>query len=91
MTADLTKSEDLSRLLNKTIEKYGKLDILVNNVGVYPSSPIRDKNFMQLFDQILAINLRSVVELIHMAIPYLEKTNGSIINVSGIGAQRPVS
>ena len=34
MTADLTKSEDLNKLLNKTIEKFGRLDILVNNAGV---------------------------------------------------------
>ena len=90
MIADLTKSEDLNKLLNQTIEKYGKLDVLVNNAGIYPISPIRDNNFMKVFDQIFALDLRAVVELIHLSVPYLDKTNGTIINISSGAGMKPV-
>ena len=90
MIADLNKSEDLNRLLNETIKTFGKLDVLVNNAGFGRNSLIKDKNFMNTFDEIFKVNLRAVVELIHLSIPYLNKTNGTIINISSIASIHPV-
>ncbi|CAG2166515.1 unnamed protein product [Oppiella nova] len=46
---------------------------------------------MQVWDQLFAIHLRAVVELIHESVPHLEKTNGTIIDISGIAAIAPLS
>ena len=89
--ADVTKSDDLNRLLNETINKFGKLDVLVNIAGIATFSGVRDKNFIPVFDQIIATNLRPYLELSHLSVPYLEQTNGTIISISSIGAFHPVN
>ena len=88
---DVSKEEDAARLLNKTIETFGKLDVLVNNAGAYQIASIWDDNYMQNYDMMFHINVRSVVHLTKLAIPYLAKTHGNIVNVSSVSAQKPVS
>ena len=90
MVADLTKNDDLNTLINKTIDTFGKLDVLVNNAGVYPISPISDPNLMQVFDQVFNTDLRAIVHTIHLSLPFMTKTNGTIINISSIAALHPV-
>ena len=92
MVGDVTKSEDLNRLLKETIKRFGKLDILVNNAGIYPNNPFNDSHtkFMKVFDQIMNVNLRVVVELSHLSVPYLQKSKGTIINTSTIASVKPV-
>jgi len=89
--ADVTKTDDLNRLLNETIKTFGKLDVLVNNAGVGYESKITDKNFTEVFDQTFSVNLRAALQLIQLSIPYLQQTNGSIISTSSIASQLPVS
>ncbi|CAG2174118.1 unnamed protein product [Oppiella nova] len=91
VTADLTKREDVERLINETIKTFGQLDVLVNNAGIYPTSDIHDKNITDEFDQVFNIDLRAVVQTTHTAVPYLEKTNGTIIDMSSCAALSPIS
>lgn len=88
---DVSKEEDAARLLNKTIETFGKLDVLVNNAGAYQIASIWDDNYMQNYDMMFHINVRSVVHLTKLAIPYLAKTHGNIVNVSSVSAQKPAA
>lgn len=76
--------------MDTTIKEYGKLDVLVNNAGSALSSSIKDDRVLDEFDKIFNIDIRSVVELIHLSIPYLEKSKGTIINISSISALTPV-
>ena len=62
----------------------------MNNAAIDESSPIRDNNFMQIFDDIMNTNLRSVAELTHFSVKYLEITNGTIINIAAIAGVMPV-
>lgn len=72
---------DAERIMNETIEKYGHLDILVNNVGVASLGTLETLK-MEDFDSAMTTNVRSVVELSHLAVPYLTETKGNIVNVS---------
>ena len=90
MIGDLTKTEDMTKLLDETIKTFGKLDVLVNNAGIYYQTNITDKDLITKWDQMLNINLRAVVQLIHQSVPYLEETNGTVIDMSSIEATRPV-
>jgi len=90
VVGDLTKTEDINTLIANTIKTFGKLDVLVNNAGIYPTTNITQKDLMQVWDQVFAIDLRAVVELIHESVPHLEKTNGTIIDISSFLALAPV-
>jgi NAD(P)-dependent dehydrogenase (short-subunit alcohol dehydrogenase family) len=91
VVADMTKDEDIKRLLNETINAFGKLDVLVNNAGVFMFTPVTDPNIMKNYETIMSTNVKGVLLLSTLAVPYLEKTKGNIINVSSIAGMRPVS
>ncbi|CAG2168428.1 unnamed protein product, partial [Oppiella nova] len=84
IVADLAKPEDVNRLVNETIKTFGKLDVLVNNAAVFYASAIDDKNLIEMFDRTMAVNLRAPLQLIQLAHPYLNATNGSIINIGAV-------
>jgi 3-oxoacyl-[acyl-carrier protein] reductase len=55
--ADVSNPEDVRQLFDKTIEKFGRLDVVVNNAGIMPLSPIA-KGDVETFDKVIATNLR---------------------------------
>lgn len=68
----------------KTIEdEYGHIDILVNNAGVSSNTPLMDYTIDE-FDKIMNINVKAVFILSKVAIPYLKKTKGVILNTSSM-------
>lgn len=90
LAGDITDDEFCKKLVDTTIENYGKLDILVNNAGASYWSSIHDPEYMMTYKRLMDVNLRSVVQLTHIAVPYLEKTKGVIVNVSSIASTKPV-
>ncbi len=91
VVADMTKDEDMKRLMNETINAFGKLDVLVNNAGVFKFTPVTDPHMMKNYETIMSTNVKGALLLSTLAVPYLEKTKGNIINVSSIAGMRPVS
>ncbi|CAG2121188.1 unnamed protein product, partial [Medioppia subpectinata] len=91
VTADLTKTADIKRMIDEVIKTYGKIDVLVNNAGIR-STPtlITQSNLMSEWDRLYAIDLRAVVEVTHEAVPHLLKVNGTIINTSAMGGKAPM-
>jgi short-subunit dehydrogenase len=88
--ADLLKDNEVKNLFEKTIKEFGKIDILVNNAGVGSMNSIKDPNIMESFDTIMNTNVRCVLLLTSLVVPYLEKTKGSIINISSSAGLKPV-
>lgn len=91
IAADLGNDKDLKKLIETVIQEFGRLDVLINNAGVGDLSYMSDPKVMDLYDKIMDINVRSVFYLTALAIPYLEKTKGVIINISSIASIKPVS
>ena len=83
---DLTKSEDIQKMINKTIEIFGKLDILVNNAG-YHISKNAEETSEDEWEFIQNTNLRSTFLCSKYAIPHLRQTKGNIINISSMVGQ----
>ena len=90
VVADVTKPEDLRRLVDTTIKHFGKLDVLVNNAGAGTVTSINNKDFYETYQKIMQINVNSVVYLTHICVEHLEKTKGNIINISSVGGMRAV-
>ncbi|MBO9128459.1 acetoacetyl-CoA reductase [Bacillus sp. 165] len=85
--ADVSKVEDAQRLVEETVQRFGKLDILVNNAGI-----TRDRTFKKLnredWDRVIDVNLSSVYNTTTASLqPLLESDNGRIINISSIIGQ----
>ncbi|XP_014098097.3 meso-2,3-butanediol dehydrogenase [Bactrocera oleae] len=87
IVADVTV--DAERIINSTIDRFGQLDVLVNNAGIFEVGNILDIDVEQ-FDRIFNTNLRAVFLLTKFAAPHLIKTQGNIVNVSSIAGLRSI-
>ncbi|RWS22646.1 dehydrogenase/reductase-like protein [Leptotrombidium deliense] len=87
--AELTKDEDMKRIIDETVKHFGKLDVLVNNAGRTLFSSVEDANLMKTFDMMYATNLRPFIYMSNLAIPHLVKTKGCIVNISSTSAIKP--
>ena len=88
--ADVSREEDVKRLVEKAREEFGRVDILVNNAAIFPHYhlPLVDLP-VESWDQIMAINLRGVFLCLKAVLPLLiDQKGGSIINISSIAAVR---
>lgn len=83
IAGDINNNDHVKTLLDSTINKFMKLDILINNAGILELGTIESTSIEQ-FDRVFNINVRSVYSLTMQAVPYLIKTSGNIVNVSSV-------
>ncbi|UCF49658.1 MAG: beta-ketoacyl-ACP reductase [Thermoplasmatales archaeon] len=84
--ADVTNKNDIEDMINKTIEKFGRLDILVNNAGINRDSFVKKMSEEQ-WDKVIEINLKGTFLCAQVALGQMIKQNyGRIINTASIGA-----
>src|SRR5438128_5599447 len=87
--ADVSKPEEIKRLFARTKEAYGKLDVLVNNAGMYEFAPleaITPEHFHKQFN----LNVLGLLLATQEAVKLMSPTGGSIIKVSSIVGPMPV-
>ncbi|NQV39148.1 MAG: SDR family oxidoreductase [Nitrosopumilus sp.] len=82
IAADIRNTNDVKNVVNKIIEKFGKLDILVNNAGIFPKIKKLHEIDEDEWNEVLDVNLTGQFRFTKEAIPHLQKTCGSIINIS---------
>lgn len=82
--------EELPKLVEKTVEKYGGIDILVNNAATNPVfGPVHETS-LDAFDKIMNVNVKAAFELTKLCYPHLRNSSGaSVINISSIGGLSP--
>jgi NAD(P)-dependent dehydrogenase (short-subunit alcohol dehydrogenase family) len=86
LRADVSVEADCRALIDKTIEHYGQIDVLVNNVGLSTRGTIEDTT-VELWDRLFATNVRSAFVCSQQAVKYMkERRSGSIINIGSVNA-----
>ena len=87
--ADVTATEDCARIVADAVSRYGKLDVLHNNVGIGGRGTVEQISEVE-WDHVQRVNVTSMMLTCKHAIPALrENGGGAIINVSSIAALRP--
>lgn len=84
---DVSKEDEIKNLVDKTVEKYGCIDCLINNAGWHPPERTIDDTSVQDFKDLLNLNLVNYFIFCKFALPHLRKTKGNIINLSSLVAK----
>src|ERR1700727_2625249 len=90
LVTDVRKRSDLSALVNLACEKFGKLDVIFNNAGVMPVSPLRDLR-VDDWDEMVDVNIKGVLYGIAAALPVFRKQGfGHFVNTASTAAHKTV-
>lgn len=84
VSTDVSVPEQVERAVSVTIEKWGRIDVLVNNAAVMTFKPLVELS-VEEWDGVLAVNLRGVFLCVKYAMPHM-KDGGAIVNVSSVHA-----
>jgi 3-oxoacyl-[acyl-carrier protein] reductase len=86
LTADVSRSEDVQRMVQRTIERFGKIDILVNDAGKVVVKPMVEQNEAD-WDRVVDTNLKGVFLCCRYVVPeMIARKRGAIVNIASIAA-----
>ena len=80
---DVTDEASWAEALDATVKKYGKLDVLVNNAGIFNGKGVEEATIAE-WHRLVAVNLTGVVLGTRAALPHLKKSRGCIVNTASI-------
>lgn len=88
--ADVTKLADVQQMVQQTVDTFGKLDVLINNAGIYPLSSLLEMAENE-WDAVVDANLRSVFVCTQVASKEMvaQGAGGAIINIASIEGENP--
>lgn len=84
---DVSDENQCKGLVEKTMEKFGRLDMLINNAGMAATALLEDFPNLQLFKHTMEVNFYGAVHCTYYALPYLKQTRGRIVAVSSLGGK----
>jgi NADP-dependent 3-hydroxy acid dehydrogenase YdfG len=85
---DVTNSEQVKALVDAAVEAFGRIDVMINNAGLMPQSPL-DRLRIDEWDRMIDVNIKGVLYGIAAALPHMEaQKSGHIINVSSVAGHR---
>ncbi|KAK9267747.1 hypothetical protein L1049_010181 [Liquidambar formosana] len=86
----VSNAQQRKNLIDKTVQKYGKIDVIVSNAAANPSVDVILETKESVLDKLWEINVKSSILLLKDAAPYLQK-GSSVVFISSIGAYQPQS
>ncbi|MBU6409388.1 MAG: SDR family oxidoreductase [Verrucomicrobia bacterium] len=88
VATDVTKREDVKKLLDAAARNFGRIDVMINNAGLMPHSPL-ERLKVDEWDRMIDVNIKGVLYGIAAALPYMKRQkSGHIINVSSVAGHK---
>src|SRR2546425_5117825 len=88
ITTDVTKLDQVKRLVDAAVQSYGRIDVMLNNAGLMPHSPL-ERLKVEDWDRMIDVNIKGVLYGIAAALPYMkEQKSGHVINVSSVAGHK---
>ncbi len=85
---DVTQFDQVKRLVDAAAQTYGRVDVMLNNAGLMPHSPL-ERLKVEDWDQMIDVNIKGVLYGIAAALPYMkEQRSGHFINVSSVAGHK---
>jgi NADP-dependent 3-hydroxy acid dehydrogenase YdfG len=87
LATDVTKHEEVKALVDAAVQAFGRIDVMVNNAGLMPHSPL-ERLKIDDWNQTIDVNIKGVLYGIAAALPYMQQQkSGHIINVSSVAGR----
>ena len=77
LATDVTKHNQVKALVDAAVQTYGRIDVLINNAGLMPQSPL-DRLKLDEWNQMIDVNIKGVLYGIAAALPYMQQQKGGI-------------
>ena len=88
VTTDVTHRDQVKRLVDTAVQACGRIDVMINNAGLMPQSPL-ERLMIDEWDRMIDVNIKGVLYGIAAALPYMrEQKAGHIINVSSVAGHK---
>jgi NADP-dependent 3-hydroxy acid dehydrogenase YdfG len=85
---DVSKYEEVKRLVDQTVKAHGRVDVMINNAGIMPQSLLESLKIDE-WDQMIDVNIKGVLYGIAAALPVMKaQKSGHIINVSSVAGHK---
>lgn len=86
---DVADQAQCKNLVERTVEKYGRIDTLINNAGFGLASRFDELHDLKIFEQIIRVNFLGSVYCTHYALPYLKESNGRLVGICSLRGKFP--
>ena len=88
VATDVTRYDQVKRLVDTALQTYGRIDVMINNAGLMPHSPL-ERTKIDEWDQMIDVNIKGVLYGIAAALPHMkEQKAGHFINVSSVAGHK---
>lgn len=88
VATDVTRYPEVQRLADTAVQNYGRIDVLINNAGLMPQSPL-ERRKIEDWNRTIDVNIKGVLYGIAAVLPYMQKQkSGHIINVSSVAGHK---